>query len=160
MAYGYRIALMFVALLSLAQVWAYYYYGLTSGSDRCHFPDECMLTYYPDAFAALGQLWFLTVVVAWFLVGWAALLPNARGSVLRTVAAGGACFLSLFLTPVYQGRNASGWLNDARPIGESAWSLLGAVLLLVAVGLYGLELLARSRSPVSLDAGRSWPVTS
>jgi hypothetical protein len=138
---AFLAALALAALLSIGQMWGHMHRLVLS---ECGFPDDCWASVYPEAFADLTRLWFVSIVVAWFLLGWSALRRDARPTLLRIGLAGVALFLSFFLTPLSHGRNASGWLNDGDPVSLDAPYAVSLMLLFLAVLLYSWELLAGS----------------
>jgi hypothetical protein len=151
--YGFPAALGLAALLSTAQMWVHIHRLMMS---ECKFPDVCWDSVYPEAFSALTRLWFVSIVVAWILLGWSSMRRDERATLLRIGGAGVAVFLSFFLTPLSGGRNANGWLNNGRPVSLDASYAAGLLLLFLAALLFTWELLARS----ILQPSRRGPATA
>ena len=131
------------ALSAAAQAWVTFDW-IDGHDDHCDYPEECISSWLPNAFAAAENLWVVTVLAGGVAVVMGALLRRPSVDIVVLGGAWGAAFISYCLTPMVQ----AGPGELARPAVEGDpffWGgpgyTLAALLMAAAAVAFGWLLL-------------------
>lgn len=98
---AFRVATGIAAVSALAQAWVTFDW-IDNLGDHCDYPEECLYSWLPWAFAAAEYLWVLAVLAGGSTVLLGALLRLPNLDIAALAGAWGASFISYWLSPMVQ----------------------------------------------------------
>ena len=146
----FRVATGLAAFAAFSQAWITFNW-IGWSDDHCDYPQECLSTWLPRAFAFAEYLWVVTALAGGTAVVAAGLLRRPRVDIGALGGAWAAAFISYCLTPMIQATPGEPIL-DWRPIEANSlyWGgpgyTLVALLMAAAGGVFGWELVRSHRS--------------
>ena len=150
-----RFAVGLAALTAMAQAWVTFDW-IGDLSNHCDYPDECLSSWLPSAFAIAEYLWIATALAGATAVTAAGLLHRPRIDIAALGGAWAAAFISYCLTPMVQATPGEP-IVDWRPVEANffwggpgyAWT---ALLMAAAGAVFGWQLVRSRKSAAEREA--------
>ena len=158
MKFAFRLAIGIAAVSALAQAWVTFDW-IDNLGDHCDYPEECLSSWLPWAFAMAEYLWVLTVLAGGSAVVLGALLRRPSLDIAALGGAWGASFISYWLSPMVQaspGEPVDWHVVEGNPLfwGGPGY-LLTALLMAGAATVFGWQFLRSLKDRVQVEVSDS-----